>query len=38
MLEAGIVTVRITDQRMKHEPEQEASRLLNILAARRKAA
>lgn len=38
MLEAGIVTVRITDERMKQEPEQEASRLLAILAARRKAA
>jgi hypothetical protein len=35
MLEAGIVTVRITDQRMKQEPEQEATRLHTILAARR---
>jgi very-short-patch-repair endonuclease len=35
MLEAGIVTVRITDERMKHEAEQEAQRLLAILAARR---
>jgi very-short-patch-repair endonuclease len=38
MLEAGIVTVRITEERMKQEPEQEASRMLAILAARRKAA
>ena len=38
MLEAGIVTVRITDERMKQEPEPEARRLLGILAARRKAA
>lgn len=38
MLEAGIVTVRITDERMKHEPLQEASRLLAILEARRRAA
>jgi Protein of unknown function (DUF559) len=38
MLEAGIVTVRITDERMKQEPEDEAQRLLSILAARRKAA
>jgi hypothetical protein len=38
MLETGIVTVRITEERMKQEPEQEASRLLAILAARRKAA
>jgi Protein of unknown function (DUF559) len=35
MLEAGYVTVRITDERMKHEPEPEARRLLAILAARR---
>jgi very-short-patch-repair endonuclease len=38
MLAAGFVTVRITDERMNHEPEQEATRLLDILAARRKAA
>jgi very-short-patch-repair endonuclease len=38
MLAAGIVTVRITDERMKQEPEAEATRLLAILAARRKAA
>lgn len=38
MLEAGIVTVRITAERMKQEPEQEADRLLAILAGRRKAA
>lgn len=35
MLAAGFVTVRITDVRMKHEPEEEAGRLLAILAARR---
>jgi hypothetical protein len=35
MLEADIVTARITDERMKHEAEQEARRLLAILAARR---
>ncbi|MGN6170509.1 MAG: DUF559 domain-containing protein [Solirubrobacteraceae bacterium] len=34
-LEAGYVTVRITDERMKHEAEEEAHRLLAILAARR---
>lgn len=38
MLEAGIVTVRITDERMKQEPEQEAGRLLAILDARRRQA
>lgn len=38
MLEAGIATVRITDERMKHEPEEEARRLLEILAARRRGA
>jgi hypothetical protein len=38
MLAADYVTVRITDERMKLEPEQEANRLLAILAARRKAA
>ena len=36
-LEAGYVTVRITDERMKHDAEEEARRLLAILAARRKA-
>lgn len=36
MLEAGIVTVRITDERMKHDAEEEARRLHTILAARRK--
>jgi hypothetical protein len=35
MLEAGIVTVRMTDDRMQHDPEEEARRLLAILAARR---
>jgi hypothetical protein len=35
MLEADIVTARITDERMKYEAEQEARRLLAILAARR---
>lgn len=34
-LAAGYVTVRITDERMKQEPEPEAQRLLGILAARR---
>ena len=38
MLAAGVVTVRITDERMKREPEQEAGRLHAILAARRKTA
>jgi hypothetical protein len=38
MPEAGIVTVRITDERMSKEPEAEADRLLAILAVRRKAA
>jgi hypothetical protein len=38
MLEAGIVTVRITEERMKQEPETEASRLLAILDSRRRAA
>jgi hypothetical protein len=36
MLEADIVTVRITDERMNHEAEEEALRLLAILAARRR--
>jgi hypothetical protein len=35
MLAAGIVTVRITDKRMKQNPEREASRLNTILEARR---
>jgi Transcriptional regulator, AbiEi antitoxin/Protein of unknown function (DUF559) len=35
MLAAGIVTVRITDKRMKRNPEREASRLNTILQARR---
>ena len=35
MLAIGVVTVRITRERMKQEPEEEASRLLAILAARR---
>ncbi|MGN6870896.1 MAG: type IV toxin-antitoxin system AbiEi family antitoxin domain-containing protein [Solirubrobacteraceae bacterium] len=35
MLAADYVTVRITDERMEHEPEPEARRLLAILAARR---
>jgi Transcriptional regulator, AbiEi antitoxin/Protein of unknown function (DUF559) len=38
MLAAGVVTVRTTKDRMQQEPEQEASRLLAILAGRRKAA
>jgi very-short-patch-repair endonuclease len=38
MLAAGFATVRITDERMKHDAEQEARRLLAILAARRRAA
>jgi very-short-patch-repair endonuclease len=37
-LAAGYVTVRITDQRMKHDAEDEARRFHEILAARRKAA
>ncbi len=37
-LAAGFVTVRITDERMKQEPEQEAERMNAILEARRKAA
>jgi hypothetical protein len=35
MLEAGIVTVRITDKRMNGNPEREARRLHKILEARR---
>jgi very-short-patch-repair endonuclease len=35
MLAARFITVRITDERMKQEAEQEARRLLEILAARR---
>ena len=35
MLAVGVVTVRITRDRMKQEPEEEARRLLDILAARR---
>ncbi|MBV9607643.1 MAG: hypothetical protein JO027_21180 [Solirubrobacterales bacterium] len=35
MLAEGIVTVRITGERMAGEPEEEARRLLDILAARR---
>jgi Transcriptional regulator, AbiEi antitoxin/Protein of unknown function (DUF559) len=35
MLAAGIVTVRITDKRMNHNPEHEARRLNKILEARR---
>ncbi len=38
MLAAGFITVRITGERMKLEPEEEAGRLLAILAARRTAA
>jgi hypothetical protein len=38
MLAAGYVTVRITDDRMKQHPEEEARRLQTILAARRRAA
>ena len=38
MLAAGYVTVRLTDERMKHDAEDEARRLLAILAARRRAA
>jgi hypothetical protein len=33
----GLVTVRLTDERMKQIPEREAARLRAILAARRKA-
>jgi hypothetical protein len=36
MLAADYITVRITDERMKHDAEEEASRLLAILAARRR--
>jgi hypothetical protein len=35
MLEANIVTVRITDERMNHDAEEEARRLQTILADRR---
>ncbi len=35
MLTIGVVTVRITRDRMKQEPREEARRLLEILAARR---
>jgi hypothetical protein len=35
MLEAGIVTVRLTDKRMNGNPEREARRLHKILEARR---
>jgi hypothetical protein len=38
MLANRFVTVRMTDERMEQEPEQEAGRLLAILAARRRAA
>jgi hypothetical protein len=38
MLEADFITVRITDERMKREPEDEAHRLLAILEARRRQA
>lgn len=38
MLAAGFITARITDERMKQEPEEEAGRLLAILANRRRAA
>jgi very-short-patch-repair endonuclease len=37
-LAAGYVTVRITEERMEHDGEEEARRLLSILAARRQAA
>jgi Protein of unknown function (DUF559) len=37
MLAAGIVTIRITDERMKRTPEHEASRLNAILETRREA-
>jgi hypothetical protein len=38
MLAAGFVTIRITDERMEKEPEEEAGRLLAILEARRRKA
>lgn len=38
MLAAGVLTVRITDKRMKGTPEREARRLLKILEDRRQAA
>jgi very-short-patch-repair endonuclease len=34
----GLMTVRLTDERMKREPEQEAARLRTILKARRRRA
>lgn len=37
MLAAGFVTVRITDERMNHDPEREARRLNKILEDRRRA-
>jgi hypothetical protein len=38
MLAAGVVTVRLTKDRMEQEPQEEAGRLLAILAGRRTAA
>ena len=38
MLAAGYVTFRITKERLRQQPEQDARRLLAILAARRQAA
>jgi very-short-patch-repair endonuclease len=38
MLEAGFITVRITDERMSQQPEHEAQRLDAILAPRRRPA
>ena len=37
-LAAGILTVRVTEERLKGSPEREAARLLKILRARRRAA
>jgi hypothetical protein len=36
-LRAGYATVRITSERLEHEPEREAERLWEILGARRRA-
>jgi very-short-patch-repair endonuclease len=37
LLAAGYVTVRVTDERLEHDPEREADRLKAILEARRAA-
>jgi hypothetical protein len=36
MLALGLATVRVTEARMDHQPEQEAARLRGILASRRR--